>query len=182
MRPRREHSTSNGQTYFVTSGTPEKRSLFQVDRYAELFVKNLYDYRGRGYLLHEFVLMKDHFHLLITPMQSLEKAVQFVKGAFSFKVKKEFGTNTEFWQKGFDDHRIRDASDYRIHRLYIHNNPVKRGYCPNAAEYLYSSARAGYELDVAPQRLKPLIMAANGAFENAPSQSQTRSNIPGDNS
>lgn len=173
MRPPREHATNNGQTYFVTSSTPEKRSLFQVGRYAELFIKSLYDYRGRGYLLHEFVLMRDHFHLLITPTMSLEKAVQFVKGGFSFKAKKEFGTSAEFWQKGFDDHRIRDANDYRIHRLYIHNNPVKKGYCSNATEYLYSSAREEYELDVVPQRLKPLAMTASGAAEAAPSQSRS---------
>jgi putative transposase len=172
MRPPREHATSNGQTYFVTSSTPEKRSLFQVDRYAELFIKNLYDYRGKGYLLHEFVLMRNHFHLLITPTGTLEKAVQFIKGGFSYKAKKEWGTNTEFWQKGFDDHRIRDAQDYRIHQLYIHNNPVKKGYCAKPVEYAYSSARAGYELDIAPQRLKPFVMTTGGAAEAAPSQSR----------
>jgi putative transposase len=171
--PKREHATHNGQTYFVTSSTAEKRSLFQVDRYAELFISNLYDYRAKGYLLHEFVLMRNHFHLLITPTGPLEKALQFVKGGFSYKVKKEFGTNTDFWQKGFDDHRIRDANDYHIHRLYIYNNPVKKGYCANPAEYLYSSARAGYELDIVPQRLKPFALGASGALESAPSQTRT---------
>jgi putative transposase len=178
--PKREHATNNGQTYFVSSGTPEKRSLFQVDRYAELFVKNLYDYRRRGYLLHEFVLMKDHFHLLITPIESLEKAVQFVKGGFSYKVKKQFGTDSEFWQKGFDEHRIRDPRDYNIHKIYLHNNPVKRGYCVSPAEYLYSSARAGYDLDEVPQRLKPLPEPTSGAFENAPSQSKGGTSACGD--
>ncbi|MCU1309709.1 MAG: hypothetical protein JWO20_834 [Candidatus Angelobacter sp.] len=173
MRPTREHATSNGQTYFVTSSTNEKKSLFQVERYADLFIRNLYDYRGKGYLLHEFVLMKDHFHLLITPTESLEKAVQFVKGGFSYKAKKELATNTEFWQKGFDDHRIRNAQDYRIHQLYIYNNPVKKGYCSQPEEYMYSSARGGFELDGAPQGLKPLATAASGAAEAAPCQSKT---------
>jgi putative transposase len=174
MRPTREHATFNGRTYFVTSSTPGKKSLFQVDRYAELFIKNLYDYRAKGYSLHEFVLMKDHFHVLITPLESLEKAVQFIKGGFSYKAKKELGTNTEFWRKGFDDHRIRDGQDYRIHRNYIRNNPVRKGYCARADEYSYSSAFSGCELDVVPQGLKPLAMSASGAAEAAPSQNRSK--------
>src|SRR5437868_2373565 len=104
--------------------------------------------------------MRDHFHILITPTESLEKAVQFVKGSFSYRAKKEFGTETEFWQKGFDDHRIRDAQDYRIHVLYIHNNPVKKGYCLRPEEYPYYSASGRYQLDGVPQRLKPVLGAA----------------------
>jgi len=35
---------------------------------AKLFLEVLLHYRQQGkYLLHEFVLMPDHFHLLITP-------------------------------------------------------------------------------------------------------------------
>ena len=32
------------------------------------------------YLLHEFVLMPDHFHLLITPTETLERALQLDQG------------------------------------------------------------------------------------------------------
>jgi len=44
----------------------------------------LFGYRNqRKYLLHEFVVMLDHFHLLITPTLTLARAMQFVKGGFS---------------------------------------------------------------------------------------------------
>jgi putative transposase len=44
------------------------------------------------------------------------------------------------WQRGFTDHRIRDAADMEARRAYLHMNPV-RGRLVEAAElYLYSSA------------------------------------------
>src|SRR5690348_16986420 len=70
-------------TYFVTSRTWESRALFKIDPPCELFVKSLLHYRDEGrYQLHAFVLMPDHFHILLTPGESvsLERAVQFVKG------------------------------------------------------------------------------------------------------
>jgi putative transposase len=118
--------------------------------------------------------MPDHFHVLITPKTSLERAVQFIKGGFSFRAKKELGTKLEIWQRGFSDHRIRDVEDYVIHRKYIHNNPVKKHFCVSAERYPYSSAFSGYVLDGEPQRLKPLANAASGAPEGAPFQSQAR--------
>jgi putative transposase len=157
MKPHREHATNNSQTYMVTSSTWERRILFQAEPWAKLLIDTLYHYRGSAYLLHEFVIMPDHFHALISPLTSLEKAVQFIKGGFSYRAKKELGSNMEVWQKGFQDHRIRDASDWAVHASYVHNNPVKERLCGRPDDFPYSSAHAGFELDAVPQGLKPQI-------------------------
>lgn len=171
MRPIREHATNNGQTYMITSSTWERRALFQKERWARLLIDTLYHSRGAAYLLHEFVIMPDHIHVLLTPMTSLEKAVQFIKGGFSYRAKNELGSNMEVWQKGFSDHRIRDASDYRLHQIYIQQNPVRKHLCERAEAYPYSSARPGLELDSAPQGLKPRSDGVScGAPEGAPFQ------------
>src|SRR5271157_1371894 len=140
MKPQREHATNNAQTYMVTSSTWERRSLFQAEPWARLLIDTLYHYRGTAYLLHEFVIMPDHIHVLITPLTSVEKAVQFIKGGFSFRAKKELNSNMEIWQKGFQDQRIRDAADYDVHRNYIRQNPVSKGLCERAEDYAYFSA------------------------------------------
>jgi len=158
MKPKREHATNNSQTYMVTSSAWERRALFRNERWAKLLIETLYKYRGSGYLLHEFVIMPDHIHVLITPLTSLEKAVQFIKGGFSYRAKKELGSNVEIWQKGFSDHRIRDANDYALHISYIHENPVKERFCQSSEEFPYSSANSGFELDAAPQGLKPELL------------------------
>jgi putative transposase len=174
MRPTREHATSTGQTYMVTSSTWGRRSLFQNERWAALLIATLYHYRGSAYLLHEFVIMPDHIYILLTPKTSLEKAVQFIKGGFSYRAKKELGSNMEVWQKGFSDHRVRDANDYRLHQIYIQQNPVRKNLCGLAEEYPYSSACGQYELAPAPQGLKPSSSEkpSTARLEGAPFQSK----------
>ena len=125
---------------------------------ARLLLDVLNAYRAQGrFLLHEFVIMPNHFHLLITPAAdvSLEKALQFIKGGFSYRARKELGFNSEIWQAGFTNHGIHDAQDYERHRAYIHANPVKANLVERPEMYPYSSAFPGMELDAAPLGLKP---------------------------
>jgi putative transposase len=144
-------------TYFITASATDKKPLLQSDRMAGLFVDVLYHYRAdHKYLLHEFVVMPNHFHLLITPEVTLEKALQLIKGGFSFRARKEFGINSQIWQTSFYDHRVRDAGEYERARNYIHQNPVKAGLVKVVEEYPYSSANPHWGLDEVPQRLKPL--------------------------
>jgi len=174
LKPVREHATNNHQAYFVTSQTGEKRLLFRNERWAVLFLDCLYHYRSSAYLLHEFVLMPDHFHLLITPTTSLEKTVQYIKGGFSYRAKKELNTNLEVWQRGFSDHRIRDAFDYQKHVAYIYDNPVRKHLSSTPQDYQYSSAHPGFVLDALPQGLKPGILEANdGTAEAVPLQNKS---------
>ena len=115
--------------------------------------------RQNRYLLHEFVVMPDHFHLLITPLQTLERALQLVKGGFSFRAKKELGFAHEIWQPSYYDRRVRDADEYFAFREYIRQNPVKKRMVDIAEKYPYSSAWPMLLLSEAPQRLKPVSIA-----------------------
>jgi len=146
--------------YFITASTYQKQNLFQSDRMARLFVEVLSHYRQQGkYLLHQFVLMPDHFHLLITPTLTLERALQLIKGGFSFRVRKELGNAYEIWQPSYYDRRVRDPEEYSAFRDYIHRNPVKRCLARTPDEYVYSSAKPGFVPDELPQRLKPVSIA-----------------------
>jgi putative transposase len=143
--------------YFITASAFQKRNILQSDRMAGLLVDVLLHYRAQGrYLLHEFVAMPDHFHLLITPRESLERAMQLIKGGFSFRAKRELGFMHEIWQPSFYDRRVRDAEEYFAFREYTRQNALKRGLAAKAEEYRYSSAWPGILLDGAPQRLKPV--------------------------
>lgn len=172
MRPKREVATRNGQTYFVTSNTTGRKPFFRHERWAELFVETLYGYKAERFLLHDFVVMPDHFHLLMTPLESLERAVQCVKGGFSFRAKKELDWTGDIWVAGFSDHRIRDVEDYTIHQRYIAKNPVEAGFVERAENYAYCSSHGRFELDIFPQGLKPQgVVTKDGAAKAAPFQS-----------
>jgi putative transposase len=120
-----------------------------VEAYVRLFLHVLYGYeRECRYELHAFVVMPEHVHLLITPAKdlSLERVLQLIKGGFSHAFGQEFRSG-EVWQRGFTDHRIRDAEDFARHCEYIHRNPVERKLVEKPAEYRYCSAFPGFRVD-----------------------------------
>ena len=151
------------RTFFVISNAFQHRSLFQSERMAHLLLDVLYDNRAKERMsLHEFVIVPNHLHLLITPSAaiSLEKVMQFVKGGFSYRARKELGFNSEIWQAGFTNHRIHDAADYDRHRSYIRENPVSARLVERAELFPYSSAFPGSIVDAVPPWLKPFQAAA----------------------
>lgn len=98
--------------YFITGAAFQKRNLLQSDRMKQLFVDVLFHYRQQQkFLLHDFVVMPDHFHLLITPIVTLERALQLIKGGFSYRAKKELGFVREIWQPSYYDRRVRDVEE-----------------------------------------------------------------------
>jgi REP-associated tyrosine transposase len=106
MAAPRRGNTGYG-TYFITASTFQKQSLFQSERFSLPFIDTLFQYRlKRHYLLHEFVIMPNHFHLLITPTLSLERAMQLIKGGFSYRARKELGFAGEIWQPSYYDRRV----------------------------------------------------------------------------
>jgi len=126
-------------------------------------METLLHYRdNQDYLLHEFVVMPDHLHLLMTPSEttSLEKCVQLIKGGSSFRIHKARGLKMEIWQIGFHDWTIRDVDDWRVKIGYIRMNPVRAGLVERAEEWMYSSAGARFVVDPMPARYGALASGA----------------------
>jgi putative transposase len=82
---------------------------------------------------------------------SLERALQFIKGGFSFRLK----SRPPVWQASFTNHRVRDFADYENHREYVRMNPVRARLVARAEAYPYSSAAGVMRLDPVPRGLKP---------------------------
>jgi len=153
------------RSFFVSSSAADKRNLLQSERAAKLFIDVLvlYNYRAqRKFLLHGFVVMPDHFHVLITIEAeiSIERAVQFIKGGFAFRVGREFGFRSPIWQRGFSEVRIYDSDAFARVQEYLAQNPVRGGLVQKPEDFPYSSAYPGFDLDDAPQGLKPPSIAA----------------------
>ena len=147
------------RTFFITTVTWQRVPIFRIETRARLLIDVLRDYRNRGkYLLHEFVVMPDHLHLVLTPAAeiSLERAVQFIKGGYSYRLRKV--EKIQVWQQSFTNHRIRDAEDYLGYCEYVRLNPVRAKLAWDAAGYPYSSASVGLRLDEAPRGLKPAFL------------------------
>jgi putative transposase len=152
---RPEQIQSDRRTLHVQSSTWGKRSLLQSEAMATLLIDTLFHYRDQGeYKLHAFVVMRDHFHALLTiaGKGTLERVMQKIKGGFSYRARAELDIRGEIWQRGFTDERVWDAEQFVSVRNYIHDNPVRRGMVANAEDYAFSSVHAKFRK---PQGLKP---------------------------
>ena len=113
--------------------------MFQVSANAELLQKTIFDYRERNrFALHAYVIMPDHLHALITPAPdvSLEKALQFIKGGFSFRLKSKM----DVWMQSFNEVQVLTADKYVGCVRYIEANPVRRGLVMSADLFPFTSA------------------------------------------
>ena len=152
-----ERQFQSSPTFFVTTSTAARRRFFQVERHADLLLKTLYEYRDSApFQLHEFCIMPDHVHLLLTisPGMTIEKALQLIKGGFAFRAGKEFGANGTIWQRGFSEMRIFELEGFHARKHYIRQNAVQTGLVATAEEFRFCSAFPGYSLDPVPENLR----------------------------
>ena len=147
---RPKHRIKPVATYFVTTDTWQRRSLFQNPTIAEIVEKKLFEYRDKGYyLVHRHVIMPEHLHVILTPSEttSLEKAVQLIKGGSSREIGAKLQSRFPVWHLGFTEHQIRDQSDFESHARYIDANPVKARVAERPELYLHCSAHGKCILD-----------------------------------
>ena len=114
------------------------RRLLQSERNAELLIDVLRSLVGeREFELHDFVIMPDHLHLLLTicDEMTIEKAMQLIKGRFSHRLSHELGHKGEVWQRGFTEVQVMNRASFEEHREYIAQNPVKAGIVASADQF-----------------------------------------------
>jgi REP element-mobilizing transposase RayT len=93
------------------------------------------------YVLHAFVVMPNHVHLLATPTLALPKLTKSLKGITSKRANIILAmTGSRFWQEESYDHLVRNEREFEKIRSYIEENPVRAGLVREANEYRWSSA------------------------------------------
>jgi putative transposase len=168
-----KHRTAPGSSYFVTTKCWQGRTVFQVPENAEILIEALFYYRdSKAYALHEFVVMPDHLHLMLTPgaTTSLEKAIQLIKGGSSYQIRKAHNQKMEIWQVGFHDWTIHDANDWQTKVEYIHTNPIRAKLAQEPEDWPYSSANVKFTLDPAPDKFLKLSSGAKAQTTSLPTQ------------
>jgi REP element-mobilizing transposase RayT len=111
--------------------------------FAEMMVEAIH-YREREgtYALHNYVVMANHVHLLITPRIELPRLTQSLKGFTARQGNLLLGTTGQpFWQDESYDRWVRDAREFERIAAYIENNPVNAGICTTPGDFPWSSGR-----------------------------------------
>jgi putative transposase len=133
-----ENILSPARTFFTTTKTSMGRRLLQSERNVTLLIDVLRSLVAeRKFNLHDFVIMPDHVHLLLTveDEMTIEKAMQLIKGRFSHRLSHECGHKGEVWQRGFSEAQVMNRDSFESYRSYIAENPVKAGLAATADEY-----------------------------------------------
>lgn len=133
----------------------------------------------RNHLLHEFVLMPNHLHLILTPAESvsLEKTIQLIKGGSSHETHGVPGNKMQIWQSGFQESRLTDWQDYKKRVDYVRFHPVIAKLVDQPQHRIYGSASGKYPLDPIPQGLKPPNSEPLNFRAKAPTLAVTRTQI-----
>lgn len=113
---------------------------------AAVMQETLLHHEGARYVLHAWCIMPNHVHVLIQPMVKLATIVQSWK---SFTGRWVRGHNAElelsvptgrFWMREYWDRYIRNDQHFQNVVSYIHENPVKAGFCRQPKDWKWSSA------------------------------------------
>jgi putative transposase len=130
-----------GYCYFVTTIIDGRRPLFRSPDVAQIVVETLSHYGDRGdYILHAFVVMPDHVHLLMTPRgKSISDVMRNIKSWVAKEIRERTEQSGAIWQASFHDTVIRNDDHFGKAVDYIHWNPVQAGFVREPSEYPLSS-------------------------------------------
>ncbi|MBC7796276.1 MAG: transposase [Pyrinomonadaceae bacterium] len=128
---------------FLDSGYGE--CFLKERRIAEIVRDSLQKFDGERYKLISWIIMPNHIHLLLKPLNGweLSKILQSFKSFTAQEANKFLNRSGKFWMREYFDRYIRDYEHFEKVFRYIENNPVKAGFCENPEDWEFSSAYQG---------------------------------------
>lgn len=151
--PRAQRICFPGAVYHIFQRGNNKQDIFvdDMDRWhiLKLFFKSKKKF---DYLLHCYVLMKNHFHITIeTPNTTpISKIMHYIDAGYAAYFNARHNKKGHLFQGRFKAYLV--EKDHYLLELsrYIHLNPVRAGLVSMPEDYSWSSYRAyiGYKKDV----------------------------------
>jgi putative transposase len=108
---------------------------------ADMVVAAIRNRNGAAYRLHNYVVMANHVHLLITPNVPVSKLMQSLKRFTAREGNRTLGLiGRPFWQEESYDRLVRNEEEFRRIASYIEMNPVRAGLVATPDKFPWSSA------------------------------------------
>jgi putative transposase len=130
--------------YHVTSRGNERKKIFTTRRDYEKFKEYVLEAKKRfGFILHCYVLMSNHYHMLIeTPEKNLQRIMHQINSSYSIYTNTKRKRCGHLFQGRYKAIII-DKDNYLVElSRYIHLNPVRAKVVERPEDYPYSSYRA----------------------------------------
>ncbi len=139
-RRRLPHYQKPGQAIFVTLCKLGREPFPPAARNSAIR-HCVYDH-GRRFKLHAAVVMPEHVHLLLTPLEdpqgwpyALPAILKLIKGVSARDVNRLLGWSGPVWQEESFDHVLRSVESLAEKLEYIRQNPVRRGLVQKPEDY-----------------------------------------------
>ena len=159
---------SPGQLQFITTSTYRRAPVFLSHRFCHCFVQRLEEVRQElKFLLIGWVLMPEHFHLLIKPepAETTPLILKELKEQTADRILKTLRANLQYewchktltrlrlpptvhdgchyrlWNRRFHPFNVFTEKKLQEKLNYMHNNPVKRGLVSSPGDWPWSSWR-----------------------------------------
>lgn len=140
--PRKPIIRSNEHYYHITARSNNKENFYiPRERLWTHFNYLLRELQGKFKLkVGAFVLMDNHFHLLIlTPEEDVDKVMYSFMWHLSFHIRKESGRINRIFGSRYKGCVIKDEAHLFNVYKYIYRNPVRAGLCKRIENYPFSS-------------------------------------------
>ena len=154
--------------YHVISRGERRENIFTCPEDKDKFLKKLAETVEKYKLfLHAYVLMDNHFHLLLeTPQANLSKAMHHLNTSYANWFRFKYRLVGSVFQGRFKTILVEKDSYLQVLSAYIHLNPVRAGIIKLPEEFRFSSYRAYIGKVRIPEFLHSAEIMA--AFSNSP--------------
>ena len=159
-----------GMTYFFTVRLLDRNSTLLTDQFSA-FGEAMRQARIRKpFHVDAWVVLPNHAHAIWTlPPGDHDCATRWraVKIAFSKALHKTGPTlagptDATIWERHYRDYRVGDDDEYTALVDYVHSNPMRHGFCEQAAQWPWSSLHrfvaAGFDAPRAPLASPPWML------------------------
>jgi len=154
--PRKPRIEYEGAIYHVMSRGNRGDAIFDDDKDREIFLDTLEEACGRcGWRVHAFVLMGNHYHLLLeTPEPNLVAGMKWLQGTYT----QRFNSRHKQWghllQGRYKALLVDGAAGeyFQTVASYIHLNPARAGLIDLTSERLSDYAWSSYPLYTRPTK------------------------------
>ncbi len=112
---------------------------------AAVVVEALQQQAENRYTLHEYAVMPNHVHLLLTPLgeHGLSEILHGLMSWTAQRINALLGRSEALWQPESFERRVRDGDELIALASYIRRNPVKARLCAAEQDFRWSSAWNG---------------------------------------
>ncbi|WP_095497529.1 transposase [Paraferrimonas haliotis] len=142
--PRIAREVSPGLPMHITQRCVDKKTCFHRHFDRTLYLDWLKAYAlEHGCLVHGYVLMTNHVHLLLTPIgkDSLWKTMKALNQKYAQYYNAYYNRTGAFWQGRYHSRIVEDDAYFLCCLRYIELNPMRANMVSHPSHYVWSSYR-----------------------------------------